>query len=281
MAIFGRKKKETVDAVEEETEQQVVPEGEPGVDRDWEREFDGPYDISERPEATGLVNLGALKLPAVPGMEMRLDLEKSTNRITGVTCTIGGSKVQVQAFAAPRSEGLWQEIREGLVEGVKAAGGSAQLDPDGVMGKELMARMPGRDSTGRVAFAPNRFIGVDGPRWFVRAVINGPAATDPKQLGVVRAFLRRVVVDRGTEARPPREVLELTPPKSVVEEAARRRKAAQEAAAQKKAAAAQAAAGAAGQGGTSGAADQGGTSGAADQGDSSSPATGEAGQTDR
>ncbi|USQ81761.1 DUF3710 domain-containing protein [Ornithinimicrobium faecis] len=242
MAIFGRKKKETVDAVEEETEQ-VVLEGEPGVDRDWDRAFDGPHDVSERPEATGLVNLGAVKVPAVPGMEMRLDLEKGTNRITGVTCTIGGSKLQVQAFAAPRSEGLWDEIREGLVEGIKAAGGSAQVDPDGVMGKELLARMPGRDANGRVAFAPNRFIGVDGPRWFVRAVINGPAASDAKQLAVVRTFLRRVVVDRGTEARPPREVLTLTPPQSVVEEAARRRKAAQEAAAEKKAAEAQAAAG--------------------------------------
>ncbi|WP_114905544.1 DUF3710 domain-containing protein [Ornithinimicrobium murale] len=247
MAIFGRKKKETADAVEETTEQ-VVPEGEPGVDRDWEREFDGPYDISERPEATGLVNLGALKVPAVPGMEMRLDLEKATNRITGVTCTIGTSKVQLQAFAAPRSEGLWTEIREGLVEGIKAAGGSAQVDPKGVLGQELLARMPGRDASGRVAFAPNRFIGVDGPRWFVRAVINGPAAGDPQQLQVVRSFLRRVVVDRGTEARPPREVLALTPPKSVVEEAARRRQAAQQAAAEKKAAeqaaASQAAAGA-------------------------------------
>ena len=269
MAIFGRKKKETADAVEEETEQ-VVPEGEPGVDRDWEREFDGPHDISERPEATGLVNLGAVKVPAVPGMEMRLDLEKSTNRITGVTCTIGGSKLQVQAFAAPRSEGLWDEIREGLVEGIKAAGGSAQVDPDGVMGKELLARMPGRDSTGRVAFAPNRFIGVDGPRWFVRAVINGPAASDAKQLAVVRTFLRRVVVDRGTEARPPREVLTLTPPKSVVEEAARRRKAAQEAAS--------VAAG----GGPAGAADGAAATGQSDAaGAPDAPSTDGTGQTDR
>lgn len=245
MAIFGRKKKETVDDTVAETTEQAVPEGEPGVDRDWEREFDGPYDISERPEATGLVNLGAVRVPAVPGMEMRLDLEKETNRITGVTCTIGGSKLQVQAFAAPRSEGLWDEIREGLLEGVTSAGGSAQVDPEGLMGQELLARMPGRDSSGRVAFSPNRFIGVDGPRWFLRAVINGPAASDPKQLAAVRGFLRRVVVDRGSEPRPPREVLALTPPKSVVEEAARRRKAAQEAAAEKKAAEQAAAAGAA------------------------------------
>lgn len=270
MAIFGRKKKETVEDTVAVTTEPTVPEGEPGVDRDWEREFDGPYDISERPDATGLVDLGAVRVPAVPGMEMRLDLEKENNRITGVTCTIGGSKLQVQAFAAPRSEGLWDEIREGLVEGVKAAGGSAQVDPEGVMGQELLARLPGRDSSGRVAFAPNRFIGVDGPRWFLRAVVNGPAASDPKQLAVVRGFLRKVVVDRGSEPRPPREVLALTPPQSVVEEAARRRKAAQEAAAEKKAAEQAAAAGTASQPATS---DR--------PGDTGAPPTDGPGQTDR
>ncbi|WP_109472913.1 DUF3710 domain-containing protein [Ornithinimicrobium cavernae] len=234
MGIFGRKKKETVEAVEETAP--VVPEGEPGVDRDWQREFDGPYDLAEREELTGRVDLGALRVPAVRGMEMRLDLEKDTNRIVGVTCTFAGTKVQIQAFAAPRSEGLWDEIRQGLVDGIKAAGGSSQVDPDGVMGKELLARMPGRDSSGRVAYAPNRFIGVDGPRWFLRAVVNGPAATDPTQLATIRTFLREVVVNRGSEPRPPREVLALTPPQAVLEEAARRRAAAQQAAAEAKAA---------------------------------------------
>lgn len=235
MALFGRKKNETAEAVEE-TVEPVALEGEPGVDRDWDRVHDGPFDISERPDAKG-VNLGAIKVPAVPGMEMRLDSEKGSGRIVGVTCTIGSSKLQVQAFAAPRSEGLWDEIRAGLVEGIKAAGGSSQVDPDGVLGKELVARMPGRDASGRVAYSPNRFIGVDGPRWFLRAVINGPAAGDAKQLAAVRTFLRQVVVDRGTDPRPPREVLTLTPPKAVLEEAARRRAAATAQATEAKAAA--------------------------------------------
>ena len=227
MAIFGRKKNEIDEPIDEAP---VKPEGEPGVDRDWQREFDGPYDIGEVTDLDGRVDLGALRLPAVPGMEMRLDIEKGSNKIIGVTATIQGSKLQLQAFAAPRSEGLWDEIREGLVEGIKSAGGSSQIDPDGIMGQELLGRMPGQDSAGRVAFAPNRFIGIDGPRWFLRGVINGPAATETQALGVVRAFLRQVVVDRGSEPRPPREVLTLTAPKGVIEEAARRRAAARAAA---------------------------------------------------
>ncbi|QDO88469.1 DUF3710 domain-containing protein [Ornithinimicrobium ciconiae] len=243
MGIFGRKKKETAEAVEEITP--VELEGEPGVDRPWEREHDGPFDVAERDSLSGRLDLGALRVPAVPGMEMRLDVDKKSSAITGVTCTIQGSKLQLQAFAAPRREGLWDEIRKGLAEGITGAGGASQIDPDGVMGKELVARMRTQDANGRAAVAHNRFIGVDGPRWFLRAVINGPAATDAAQLAVVRKFLRAVVVDRGDDPRPPREVLTLTAPKGVIEEATKRR-AAERAAAAAKGVAAATGAGAAG-----------------------------------
>lgn len=235
MGIFGRSKKNQTEESVEETGP-VTPEGEPGVDRDWDRSFDGPYDVSERPEVKGRVDLGALRVPAVPGMEMRLDVDKATSSITGLTCSIQGSKLQLQAFAAPRSEGLWEDIRKGLAEGVKAAEGTATIDSNGVMGKELLTQMPVKDASGATTgVVTNRFIGVDGPRWFLRAVVNGPAATEGRQLDVVRKFLRQVVVDRGTEPRPPREVLALTAPKGVVEEATRRRTAARAAAAARRA----------------------------------------------
>lgn len=246
MGIFGRKKKETVEAVEESAP--VELQGEPGVDRPWEREHDGPFDVAERDNPSGRLDLGALRVPAVPGMEMRLDVDKKSSTIVGVTCTIQSSKLQLQAFAAPRSQGLWDEIRQGLAESISGSGGASQIDPDGVMGKELVARMRTQDAHGQVVTTHNRFIGVDGPRWFLRAVINGPAATDAAQLAVVRKFLRAVVVDRGDDPRPPREVLALTAPKGVVEEAAKRR------AAQRAAAAATAAAGAVGGAGAAGAA---------------------------
>lgn len=223
MGIFGRKKNQPTEPEEDLTPQ--VPEGEPGVDRDWERVHDGPYDIGEQPEAGGRVNLGALQVPAIQGMQMRLDTEKKSTKIIGVTCTIGASKLQLQAFAAPRSEGLWDDIREGLVEGIRTAGGTADIAEDSVLGQELLARMPSQDSTGKAVYQVNRFFGVDGPRWFLRGVLNGPATSDTAQLGVIRTFLRQVIVDRGSEPRPPREVLELTAPEGVREEAARRRQA--------------------------------------------------------
>lgn len=223
MGIFGRKKASTEQSEQpDETGQgRVVPPGEPGVDRDWDREVDGPFDISEEPEIGGRVDLGALRIPAGRGMELRLDVEKGSGRVVGVTLGVAGSLVQLQAFAAPRSAGLWEELRPEIAEGIGKTGGTAE-EVDGVFGTELMARMPGRSPDGRVAHQPARFLGIDGPRWFLRAVIHGPAATDEKARQPLLGLLRMVVVDRGEEPRPPREVLTLAPPKHVVEAFAKR-----------------------------------------------------------
>ncbi len=238
MALFGRKKREPLTEEAEDLDAPVRPEpaeGEPGVDREWDRAGDGPYDVSEWPELEGRIDLGALRLPAVTGMQMRLDLEQGTGRVVGATLGFGASQAQLQVFAAPRTLGLWDELRPDIARGLVEAGGAAEV-VQGVMGKEIRARMPGRAPDGRVAFQPARFMGVDGPRWFLRVVVNGPAATDDEQLRPILTFLRKVVVRRGEEPRPPRELLELTAPAGVMEAAAKqaqaRREAAQKAAAE-------------------------------------------------
>lgn len=238
MALFGRKKREPLTEEPEDLDAAVRPEpaeGEPGIDRDWDRAGDGPYDVSEWPELEGRIDLGALRLPAIPGMQMRLDLEQGTGRVVGATLGFGASQAQLQVFAAPRTLGLWDELRPDIARGLVEAGGAAEV-AQGVLGKEIRARMPGRAPDGRVAFQPARFMGVDGPRWFLRVVVNGPAATDDNQLRPIINFLRGTVVRRGDEPRPPRELLELTAPSGVVEAAAKqaqaRRDAAQKAAAE-------------------------------------------------
>ena len=226
MGLFGRKKTAgDLDALlpEETDDASARPEpapGEPGVDRDWDRPTDGPYDVSEWSDLEGRVDLGALRLPAVAGMQMRLDIEQGSGRVVGATLGFGASQAQVQVFAAPRTIGLWDELRPEIARGLVDAGGAAEV-VGGPLGKELRARMPGRAPDGRVAFQPARFLGIDGPRWFLRVVINGPAATDDAQLAPILTYLRRIVVRRGDEPRPPREVLELSAPKGVLEAAAK------------------------------------------------------------
>ena len=236
MALFGKKRERLSDedllAEDEVVESSVRPEptdGEPGVDRAWDRAGDGPYDITEWSQLDGRLDLGALRLPAQAGMQMRLDLEQGSGRVVGATLTFGASQVQLQVFAAPRTSGLWDELRPDIARGIVDAGGAAET-VDGVLGKELRARMPGRAPDGRVAFQPARFIGVDGPRWFLRVVVNGPAAADDAQLRPILTFVRKVVVRRGDEPRPPREVLELTAPAGLLEAAAKQAQARKEAA---------------------------------------------------
>jgi hypothetical protein len=69
-----------------------------------------------------------------------------------------------------------------------------------------------RTPEGRTGHRPARFIGVDGPRWFLRGVITGRAAVDEEAAGTLEDLFRRTVVVRGGAARPPRDLLALRLP---------------------------------------------------------------------
>jgi hypothetical protein len=78
---------------------------------------------------------------------------------------------------------------------------------DGEYGPELQARFDGGQGMVEV-----RHIGIDGPRWFVHGVYFGAAAVDPDQAGPLQEALRGLVVERGSEARPVKELLPLRLP---------------------------------------------------------------------
>ena len=59
---------------------------------------------------------------------------------------------------------------------------------------------------------PIRFLGFDGPRWFLRGVISGPAASDRALGAAFNALFADVVVVRGDYPAPPREQLEIRLP---------------------------------------------------------------------
>lgn len=171
----------------------------------------GPYDEAEVTDGMTRVDLGALRVPPRPGMQLRLELEEKTQRVIAATIGLAGSTVQLQAFAAPRSEGIWDEIRSEIATQVTSSGGTAD-EIDGSFGQELLARLPVRTSDGRTGHRPARFIGVDGPRWFLRGVFSGPAAADEAAAGPLEEVVRQTVVVRGTEAMAPRDLLPLTMP---------------------------------------------------------------------
>jgi hypothetical protein len=171
----------------------------------------GPYDITEAPEGIALLDLGALRIPAVDGVEVRVQADES-GAIQQVVLANGESALQLGVFAAPRSEGIWDEVRAEIRKQLFTDGVAAE-EVDGDYGQELRARVRTPDGLTDI-----RFVGVDGPRWFVRAVYQGPAAVDPSVAPGLAECLNNLVVDRGQEAKPVREPLTLRLPKEIADQ---------------------------------------------------------------
>ncbi len=118
----------------------------------------------------------------------------------------------MQPFSAPRSSGLWHEIRGQIAEQISRQGGSTQVR-EGTFGPELLAQIPvttAEGQAGKMRLA--RFIGVDGPRWFLRGVIAGEAAADPAAAAKIEDLFRSIVVVRGNTPMPPRDLIPLRMP---------------------------------------------------------------------
>ncbi|MEN0129783.1 MAG: DUF3710 domain-containing protein [Brevundimonas sp.] len=171
----------------------------------------GPWDVDEIDDDVARVDLGALRVPGVEGMELRMEIDKATDVVSAVSVSLNGSQLQLQAYAAPRTDGIWDEIREEIAASVVQQGGSVD-DLPGPFGRELLARLPVRTTEGRTGHRPARFLGVDGPRWFVRGVITGKASVEPDAAEALEKVFAGVVVVRGTEAHAPRDLLGLRLP---------------------------------------------------------------------
>ncbi|NMR19385.1 DUF3710 domain-containing protein [Cellulomonas fimi] len=188
----------------------VTPFSGPG-DAGTDRRVGGPWDEHDVDGVGRRVDLGALWVPGVPGMELRMEIDKRSDQVTAVALNLHGSALQVQAFAAPRTEGIWDEIRAEIAESVTKQGGSAD-DLPGPFGRELLARLQVRTPEGRTGHRPARFIGHDGPRWFLRGVLTGKAAVDPEAARELEELFGDIVVVRGSDARAPRDLLPLRLP---------------------------------------------------------------------
>jgi hypothetical protein len=179
-----------------------------------DRTENGPLDETEASAARPYVDLGGVKVLPREGLHLRLEVEEGSQRVVAVGLDFDESTLQVQPFAAPRSTGLWHEIREQIAEQIQQQGGVVE-EFDGPFGPELRANVPvvGEDGV-TTETRPARFIGVDGPRWFLRGVIAGKAAEQPDDADEIEDLFRSVVVVRGTTPMPPRDLIPLHMPKT-------------------------------------------------------------------
>ena len=180
----------------------------------------GPWDVDDEnvPDYDEYLDMGAYYLPFLQGIELRVKANRATQQVLGTTITYGSSSVEIEAFAAPKTLGLWDDVRADLLEANKDA-----KEADGVFGTELT--LPVVVKGGRKVVT--RIVGVDGPRWMLRGIFSGKAATDPDgdEAKALNQLFSNIVVERGEDPLAPRDLIPMHPPVAPAE-----RRAAKEAA---------------------------------------------------
>ena len=236
---------ETADADQESVAEDVADEDFAALDElNWRSS--GPYDISEvesieSTEESPKIDLGSLILTAVPNAELRLQVAEETGEVMSAMLVLEtpvyegfdklspveppasanqkpqtySSALELGAYAAPRSGGLWAELREEISRSATEAGGTASLG-EGPFGVELRRLIPVTTPDGEEGYQPSRMWVAEGPRWLLRGIVYGQAAIEddadsPVVADVLFAF-RQVIVRRGDEAMAPGDLLPLTMP---------------------------------------------------------------------
>jgi hypothetical protein len=173
----------------------------------------GPYDIADAPEGVDRLDLGGLHIPVVDGVSVRVQANDD-GVIQQVALIHGDNALTLSVLAAPRGESIWDEARSGIRAELSAGGASVEDIRNGEYGPELRVRAKTPDGP-----IDLRFVGVDGPRWLLRAIFQGPAAIDPQAAPLLLDSLHGLVVDRGRDAMPVLEPLPLRLPREIAEQA--------------------------------------------------------------
>lgn len=168
----------------------------------------GPFDSADvdPDDLAARLDLGSLRLAMREGMELRVQVDEASQDVVGVIGLWPDSAVELRAFAAPKTSGIWDDIRTEIATDAVANGGTA-VEADGLFGVELGLNVNVMGDGGRQTTQAQRLWGVDGPRWFLRVNVIGRAAVDDGELPEVEAFVRDIVVVRGREAMAPRDAL--------------------------------------------------------------------------
>ena len=167
----------------------------------------GPWDVNDEnvPDYDEYLDMGSYYLPFLQGIELRVKANRATQQVLGTTITYGSSSVEIEAFAAPKTLGLWDDVRADLIDANRAA-----KETEGVFGTEL--ELPVVVKGGRKV--TTRIVGIDGPRWMLRGIFSGKAATDPDsdETKALNKFFADIVVERGEEPLAPRDLIPMHPP---------------------------------------------------------------------
>jgi Protein of unknown function (DUF3710) len=191
MAAFGRR------SDKDDTPVEAVASEEQGSEESGE--LDGPFDIEDfdDPAAAELarLDLGSVLIPMPEGSQLQVELTDGGIPSAVWVITPNG-RYTIAAYAAPKTTGLWREVAGELADSLRKDSAKVVIR-DGPWGREVIGT-----ASGAV-----HFIGVDGYRWMIRCVVNGPHETIDALIEEAREALADTVVRRGDTPLPVRTPL--------------------------------------------------------------------------
>lgn len=163
----------------------------------------GPLDQNEVAKVRPYLDFGSIKINPREGLGIRIDVDESNQQIIAVSLDYKESTLQLQAYASPKTTGMWNLTRHAIQK--ELANSSVNIrEEEGEFGPELwITPQAGQDA------APIRLIGVDGPRWMLRGGIVGRALTNKEIAAEIEELFRETVVVRGDVPMPPGALLPL------------------------------------------------------------------------
>ena len=193
-----------------------------------DEELEGPFDIDDFDDpsvaALARLDLGSVLIPMPEAGQVQVEVGEN-GVPSAVWVVTPNGRFTIAAYAAPKSAGLWREVAAELADSLRKDVPTVSI-VDGPWGREVIG-------AGGQGAAVVRFIGVDGYRWMIRCVVNGPQERIDALVDQARNALADTVVRRGDTPLPVRTPLQVQLPEPM---AAQLRAAAEQAAAQQAAA---------------------------------------------
>jgi hypothetical protein len=191
-------------------------------------ELEGPFDIDDFDDPStaegGRLDLGSVLIPMPEAGQVQVELTEM-GVPSAVWVVTPNGRFTVAAYAAPKTAGLWREVASELADSLRKDVPKVSIE-DGPWGREVVgvAKAEQGQPAGVV-----RFIGIDGFRWMIRCVVNGPQDKVVALAAEARNALADTVVRRGDTPMPVRTPLQVQLPEPM---AAQLRAAAEQAAQQ-------------------------------------------------
>lgn len=224
--IFGRKARVAADEAEIEAIDDQPTDGPDEADAEdqeypaadaFDPRAQGPFDSEEvdlDADEVERVTFGPLVITPFEGLNLQLHGDSETGTIKAILAAYDNSGLELALFAAPRTGGLANDLREETIEEAGQQGGHAEAAP-GPFGTEVRRVLPMEGPEGEQLFHVSRIWLVEGPRWLLRGTLMGRAAMaegEQPPADVFVEFFRNIVVLRDDQPRVPGELIHLALP---------------------------------------------------------------------